>query len=152
MNRLKPGVDIVLDILVTVAEALPQSVFANSILKQYQERGGLSKKQLEGLYQKAQKLGTIPPAKLATLEAIILKKPTRYKSELPATQPLFTRDPVTGDLIKKILSIFPAHKRVLFLQAKYENNEVLTSSELADLQQIARVAEKKGSQGLGIGD
>lgn len=135
--------DIVLDILNAVAEALPQSVFANSLLRQYQERGGLSKKQLEGLYQKARKLGTLPEHKMATLEAIILKKPTRYKSDLPPNEPLFSKDPETGKLISKILTIFPEHKRVLFLRAKYDNNEVLSSGELSDLHQIARVADKK---------
>ena len=79
MQRLKPGVDIVLDVLKAVAEAQPHSEFAQSILRQYQERGGLSKKQLEGLYGKAQKIKSIPPGKLATLEAIILKKHTKSR-------------------------------------------------------------------------
>ncbi len=43
----------------------------------------LSKKQLEGLYQKALKVESIPDGKLATLEAVIMKKPTRYKSAPP---------------------------------------------------------------------
>jgi hypothetical protein len=60
MNRLKPDVDIVLDILKAVLEAQPLSSFTQSLLHQYQERGGLSKKQLQGLYGKAQKIKTIP--------------------------------------------------------------------------------------------
>ena len=74
MNRLKPEVDIVLDILKAVNIAQPESSFIQSLLHQYQERGGLSKKQLQGLYAKAQKFSSIPENKLATLEAIILKK------------------------------------------------------------------------------
>ena len=46
---------------------------------------------MEGLYQIAQKVDTISPGKLSTLEAIILKKPTRYKSEKPAPAPLYKK-------------------------------------------------------------
>ena len=49
-HRLKPEVDIVLDVLVAVQAARPNDAFVQSILQQYRERGGLSKKQLEGLY------------------------------------------------------------------------------------------------------
>lgn len=87
-NRLKPGVDVVLDILKEVAAAFPENQFAQSIFVQYQERGGLSKKQLEGLYGKARKLTTIPVNKLATLEAIILRKKEKTKSVLPEATPL----------------------------------------------------------------
>ncbi len=139
MNRLKPGVDIVLDILNSVAAAQPLSSFAQSLLLQYQERGGLSKKQLEGLYNKAAKLKNIPPNKLATLEAIILKRPNRYKSGLPAAEPLYKKDEAAGQLIERILAQYPEHKRVLFLKSKYENNEVLSSAEISDLQKFAKL-------------
>jgi hypothetical protein len=143
MNRLKPGVDVVRDILVAVTGALPDSVFVHSLLRQYDERGGLSKKQLEGLFQKAKKVSSISPAKLATLEAIILKKPTRYKSVLPAAEPLFKKDEVVGEMISSILAAYPEHKRVLFLRAKYDNNEILTAAELGDLQKISKLVEGK---------
>ena len=55
MIRLNPDVDIVLDILEAVVEAQPLSSFAKSIHHQYIERGGLSKKQLEGLYKALKK-------------------------------------------------------------------------------------------------
>ena len=139
MNRLKPDVDIVLDILKAVVEAQPMSAFAQSILQQYQERGGLSKKQLEGLYSKASKIQRIPPGKLATLEAIILKRPTRYKSELPAAEPLYKKDEMTGKLIEAVLAKYPQHKRVLFFRSKYDNNEVLSSSELTELQKFNKL-------------
>ena len=92
MQRLKPDVDIVLDILNIVAEKQPDNQFSQSILKQYQERGGLSKKQLEGLYGKAKRIPEIPQNKLATLEAIILRKHEKQKSELPANAPLYQKD------------------------------------------------------------
>ena len=83
MQRINPDVDIVMDVLKAVLEAQPQSSFTQSLLHQYQERGGLSKKQLQGLHSKASKLESLPPNKLATLEAIIKIKPTREKSTLP---------------------------------------------------------------------
>jgi 3-hydroxyacyl-CoA dehydrogenase len=139
MQRLKPGVDIVLDILKAVAEAQPHSEFVKSILHQYIERGGLSKKQLQGLYGKAQKVDSISTAKLATLEAIILKKHTRNKSPLPEPKPLFQKDATTGQLIQDILAKYPNHKRVLFLRSKYENNEPITLLEKEELQKFSKL-------------
>lgn len=139
MSRLKPDVDIVLDVLKAVAAAQPASTFARSLLHQYQERGGLSKKQLQGLYGKASKISSIPPQKLATLEAIILKKPTRYKSDLPKAGPLYEKDEEAGKMIASILAKYPQHKRVLYFKAKYDNNEVLSPAEIAELQRFAKV-------------
>ena len=142
MKRIRPDVDIVMDVLKAVAEAQPHSDFVKSLLNQYMERGGLSKKQLEGLYGKAQRVSNIPLGKLATLEAIILKKHAKTKSDLPATAPLYQKDTATGELISSILAKFPAHKRVLFLKAKYENNEPLTPSELTELQKFSKLLNK----------
>jgi DNA repair protein RadC len=139
MQRLKPDVDIVLDILNAVLAAQPLSSFTQSLLHQYRERGGLSKKQLEGLFSKASKIKTIPSNKLATLEAIILEKPQRYKSTLPPTEPLYKKDKATEKLISDILAAYPQHKRVLFLKPKSENNEVLSSAELAELQKFKKL-------------
>jgi hypothetical protein len=139
MNRLKPDVDIVLDILKAVLVAQPLSSFVQSLLHQYQERGGLSRKQLEGLYNKAGKIGTIPSAKMATLEAIILKKSQKYKSDLPPTEEFYKKDEATGDLINSILEKYPQHKRVLFFKSKYENNEVLSPADLTELQKFKKM-------------
>jgi len=139
MHRINPDVDVILDILKAVVEAQPMSSFAQSLLHQYQERGGLSKKQLQGLYNKAGKVETIPVNKLATLEAIILKKPNRYKSALPAAEPLFVKDEATGQMLEKILAKYPLHKRVLFFKSKYDNNEVMTAAELAELKRFSNL-------------
>lgn len=133
MNRIKPDVDIILDILKAVLEAQPLSSFTQSLLNQYQERGGLSKKQLEGLYGKATKVKSIPPGKLATLEAIILRKHSKHKSELPANTPLYVRDDKAGEMIAAILAKYPDHKRVLFFKTKYDNNEVLSPADISEL-------------------
>lgn len=139
MVRLNPDVDIVLDILKEVVAAQPLSSFAKSIHNQYIERGGLSKKQLEGLYNKALKVQTIPPNKLATLEAIILRKHSKQKSELPANTPLYSKDEKSGEMINAILNKYPAHKRVLFLKAKYDNNEVLSVVETGEVERFYKL-------------
>lgn len=139
MQRLRPDVDIVLDTLKAVAEAQPHSSFVQSLLHQYQERGGLSKKQLQGLFGKAQKIGSIPSNKLATLEAIILKKHTKERSPLPETKPLYQKDENIGRLIRSILDKYPGHKRVIFLSSKYDNNEQLTSAEITELEKFKKL-------------
>ncbi len=136
MQRKKIDVDVVLDVLKETLEAYPESVFVKSLTNQYIERGGLSKKQLEGLYQKALKVKDMPAARLATLEAIILKKPTRFKSDIQPNKPLYEKDEVVGKKIGAILEKYPQHKAVLYLQTKYENNETLTGTEIADLDRF----------------
>jgi hypothetical protein len=139
MQRIKPDVDIILDILKAVTQAQPGSSFAQSLLLQYQERGGLSKKQLEGLYSKAQKVETIPTGKLATLEAIILRKHSKHKSDLPANSPLYAKDEKMGAMIETILGKYPQHKRVLFFKIKYDNNEIFSSTETSELERFYKL-------------
>lgn len=141
IQRLKPDVDVVNDVLKTVLEAKPDSTFIKSLFHQYQERGGLSKKQLEGLYLKASKVPQVSSSKLTTLEAIIKKKPTRYKSAMPAPAPLYTKDENTEQLLDTILAKMPQHKRVLFLKAKYDNNVPLSTIELRELQKFKKILD-----------
>jgi len=136
MQRKKESIDSVNVILEECIMAYPLSAFVISLYKQYQVRGSLSKKQLEGLYGKAAKITGLAPGKLAALEAIIKKMPTRYKSALPSPKPLYERDPETEELIRIILTANPAHKRVLFLKAKFDNNEKLTPAEISDLKRF----------------
>ena len=142
MYRKRPDLDIVKDLLELVLATNPSNEFTRSLIFQYEERGGLSKKQLEGLYKKASKISNIPPAKLATLEAMILKRPNRYKSTLPENAPLYTKDTKTGELISAILEKYPQHKRVLFFRAKYDNNETLTPVELAELERFHKLLNR----------
>lgn len=139
MQRKKPDVDVILDVLLAVEEARPEDAFVKSILQQYRERGGLSKKQLEGLYGKAQRVEAVSDAKLATLEAIILKKHTKHRSELPAPTPLFSKDETVGQQIQDILAKFPQHKRVLFLKSKYDNNEIISAAEKTELKNFLKL-------------
>jgi hypothetical protein len=139
MHRKKLDVDIVLDILKETLAANPTSTFTASLLHQYQERGSLSKKQLEGLHHKASKVNTIAVGKLATLKAIILKKFTKHKSALPQPTPLFTKDESAGNLITEILQKYPQHKRVLFFKAKYDNNEPFAVTETEELKRFYKL-------------
>lgn len=140
MEKKKPEIDIVNEILEECIMAYPVSSFVISLYKQYLQRGSLSKKQLQGLYGKASKIEGLSTGKLATLEALIMRMPTRIKSVAPAPagKPLFERDEVAGGQISAILAKYPGHRQVLFLQTKFENNEVLTASELADLKRFAK--------------
>lgn len=131
-------IDVVREILELTEAAFPSSAFVKSLHQQYLNRGGLSKKQLEGLYQIAEKTTTVSKARLSTLEAIILKKPTRYKSEKPALVPFYKKDEKLEKTIAAILEKYPQHKRVLFLKAKYENNEPLTAAESSELERFQK--------------
>jgi hypothetical protein len=142
MFRKKIDVDVVKDILEAALAAYPDSTFIKSLSQQYAERGGLSKKQLEGLFNKSQKVKSIPVGKLATLEAMILKRPTRFKSAPPTAKPLYTKDERVGELISAILAKFPQHKRVLFFQSKYENNESLTPPEITELEKFSKLVHR----------
>lgn len=139
MFRKKPDVDVIKDVLQAALVAYPASVFIQSLSRQYEERGGLSKKQLQGLFQKASKVKSIPTNKLATLEAEILKRPNRYKSELPPPEPLYTKDETAGKMIEGILSKYPQHKRVLFFKIKYDNNEPLSVTDLTELEKFHKL-------------
>jgi hypothetical protein len=139
MYRKNPDVDIIKDVLKAAMLAYPGSTFIQSLSFQYEERGGLSKKQLEGLYKKAIKVKTIPPNWLATLEAEILKRPTRYKSVAPLPKPLYEKNENIGQMISAILVKYPQHKRVLFFKSKYDNNDQLTAGEISELEKFNKM-------------
>jgi hypothetical protein len=139
MQRKDPDVDIVMNVLKAAELAYPASAFIKSLLFQYQERGGLSKKQLEGLHSKASKIKTLPPNLLVTLEAEILKRPTRFKSLPPAPKPALEKDERPGQLIEGILNKYPAHKRVLLFKLKYDKDGLLTAAEIAELEKFSKL-------------
>lgn len=142
MNK-KTDIDIINDVLEQCILAYPVSSFIISIYKQYMQRGSLSKKQLQGLHVKALQVKDISAGKLATLEAVIKKMPTRYKSDLPLHKPMFEKDEQLGKIIQSILAKYPQHKRVLFLQSKYNNNDVLTPLEIAELKKFDQILNNK---------
>ncbi|MBA2249907.1 MAG: hypothetical protein H0W12_06905 [Chitinophagaceae bacterium] len=141
-NKVKPGIDIINDLLEDCILAYPVSSFIISLYKQYQLRGSLSKKQLQGLHSKAGKIENISESKLGTLEAIIKRMPTRYKSELPPPKPMFEKDEKAGQMIEQILVKYPQHKRVLFLRFKYEKNEPLSITDISELEKFSQLVNK----------
>ena len=134
--------DILLDILTEMQKAHPDSNFVNSLHQQYCNRGGLSKKQLEGLHSKAVKTETISQGKLATLEAIIKKKPTRERSAATISAPLPTKDEAIGKQLATILDKYPQHKRLVFLKSKFDNNENISALEIAEIQKFGKLLLK----------
>ena len=143
MQNPRSEIDIVNEVLEDCILAFPVSSFIISLYKQYQQRGSLSKKQLQGLHAKASGAENISAAKLATLDALIKKMPTRYKSEMPENTPLYEKDEDHGKMIDTILSKYPQHKMVLFLKTKYDNNQPLNSTEVADLKRFMKAVESK---------
>lgn len=137
------AVNILLDILTKMKEVHPASVFINSLHQQYCNRGGLSKKQLEGLLDKAQRTPEISTAKIATLEAIILKKPTRERAKPSISAAPPPKDETLGLLLQEILEKYPQHKRVLFIQSKYSKNEAITSLEAEEVKKFHKLLLKK---------
>ena len=139
MQQNKPKLDIINMLLEDCIIAFPVSTFVISIYQQYQRRGWLGKKQLQGLYDKASKISGVPPGRLAALESIIKKMPTRDRSELPENRPMIVKNEEAGKLIDDILARYPQHKRVLFLKAKYDSNEALTTSDVSELKKFKRL-------------
>lgn len=137
----EPALDVILLVLERAHEAKPDAAFISSLLQQYRERGGLSKKQLEGLHAKASKIETIPAAHLATLQAIIQKKHTRYKSEMPSPLPAKEED-TDKPMISAILEKYPQHKRLVFFKMKTDKNEVLTAPEKEELRKFYKLLIK----------
>jgi hypothetical protein len=135
-------VNIVFDILKFMLQARPDSAFVKSLYQQYCERGGLSKKQLEGLHSKASKVEGIAPSKLVTLEAIIKKKPTRQKSEKIERAPEPVKDESIGKTLEAILAKYPQHKRILFLYSKYTHNEAISAIEQTEIEKLGKLLLK----------
>ncbi len=133
------SIDVTLNILETLLKEKPDSVFIGSLYQQYCNRGGLSKKQLEGLHAKAKQSALISTAKLATLEAIIKKKPNRYKSELIIKISEAPKDDVIENAVQQILIKYPNHKMALFIQSKLEHKEPLSKIESDEVKRLAKL-------------
>ena len=135
-------INIILDILKAMLLAKPDSTFIKSLHDQFCNRGGLSKKQLEGLYNKASKTEGIAHGKLATLEAIIKKKATRYKSDAVVQKTAPKKDEAVITALNDILEKYPQHKRILFLQSKYNNNDPISPTEIAEIEKFKKLLLK----------
>lgn len=131
-------IDVINEVLEDSLLAFPVSSLLISLYQQYQKRGFLTKKQLQGLYIKASKAPDISTGKLATLEAIIKKMPDRFKSEKPIpTQPDDNDEAAT--IINDILKKYPHHKRVLFLKMKLDNRDPISNTEMDELKRFKKL-------------
>jgi hypothetical protein len=142
-NRINPDIDIVGYILEAVLKARPEDDFCISLQRQYAERGGLSKKQLEGLQGKAARIPGIHPGRMATLEAIIKKKHVTHRSTVTLTPAGAEKDILSGEMISGILEKYPGHKRVLFFKNKYDKDGILPAVEKAELGKFYALLVKK---------
>ena len=145
MHRINPDIDIVAYIIEAVLAAKPNDEFCKSISIQYMERGGLSKKQLEGLQGKAARISGINPGRLATLEAIIKKKHVTHRSEATLTAVVKPSDDEAGRMITEILEKYPQHKRILFFNINYIKDGNLGLNEKEELLRFYKIliTEKK---------
>lgn len=134
LSGKKKKIDVIDKLLEACYQHNKDALFIMSLMHQYEERGSLSKKQLEGLLLKARKVTDIPPGWIAAVEAIVLKMPTRDKT--PVENPKNQVEEITdksGDLIKEILDKYPQHKRVLFLKAQLEQRKALSLPEQQEI-------------------
>ncbi len=123
------------------------ALFIMSLMHQYEERGSLSKKQLEGLLLKAKKIKEIPAHQIAAVEAIVLKMPTRDKTPVQKTTPAINeaQAQISTALAQadQIIALYPAHKQVLLLKSKLTSNQPLTPQEQAELNKFVKILVKK---------
>jgi hypothetical protein len=146
MKRIIPDVEIIMDVLKQAQAAYPGSTFVNSLMQQYCERGSLSKKQLEGLHHKSSGIKSIAPGKLATLQAIILKKHAKHRSTVTKVLPVEVIDNSYKELVSDILAKYPQHKRVLFFKMKCDKNELLSAIERTELDKFHKLLVNNSSK------
>jgi hypothetical protein len=123
------------------------ALFIMSLMHQYEERGSLSKKQLQGLLLKAQKIKEIPAHQIAAVEAIVLKMPNRDKTPVQKTTPAISEAEAqiaaSRTQTEQVLALYPSHKQVLLLRSKLMSHQSLTPQEQADLTKFVKILVKK---------
>jgi hypothetical protein len=140
-------IDVIDKLLALCYEHNKDALFIMSLMHQYEERGSLSKKQLQGLLLKAQKIKEIPAHQIAAVEAIVLKMPTRDKTPVqkttPANSEAETQIAAALAQTEQILAVYPFHKQVLLLRSKLMSHQSLTPQEQADLNKFVKILIKK---------
>lgn len=142
LYTVKQRIDIIDKVLNACYQHNPDALFIMSLMHQYEERGSLSRKQLQGLLLKAQKVKDIPPNWLATLEATILKMPVREKAAASPSSIKQEEPSKEATLIDHLLAKYPEHKAVLLLKQKLQKYQSLTPPEQTELERLARLLLK----------
>ncbi len=143
METKKGQLDFIEKILNACYNTHKYDLFVMSLMHQYEERGFLTKGQLQGLYYKAEKIEDLPSGLLATLEATISKLPTREKKNAPIVLNEVKKDEETENKLAEILAKYPQHKAILSLQNIFKKYEKLNTSEKLELNNIYKLLFKK---------
>ncbi len=143
MLKKKQGVDVIDKVLEACYAANKDALFIMSLMHQYEDRGFLTRGQLQGLHSKAQKIADMPAGWLATLEATIAKLPVRDKTplDLKPTEEK-TKDGKLPMMLSAILDKYPQHKTVNGLQMKYNKQGSLTLAETIELEKFYKILIK----------
>lgn len=142
MLKKKQGIDVIDKVLEACYAANKDALFIMSLMHQYEDRGFLTKKQLEGLHSKASKINDMPAGWLATIAANISKLPTRDKTPITTIKATVVEDEKMLLQLQAILAKYPQHKTVLALQAKYNKDKKLTTTETAELEKFYKLLIK----------
>lgn len=144
MTTKKKGPDVIDKILTACYEHNKDALFIMSLMHQYEDRGFLTKGQLEGLFKNASSIKDMPQAWLATLEATIAKLPTRDKTPIQnKVSTVTTKDIVIEQKINAILQKYPQHKAVLVLQFKFQKQQELSITEKKEVEKFYQLLIEK---------
>lgn len=137
LPRKKKKIDVIDKLLEACYQHNKDALFIMSLMHQYEERGSLSRKQLEGLLLKAKKVKDIPVGWTAAVEAIVLKMPVRDKTPVEDTRNK-KQEPREkwNELMEQLLEKYPQHKRVLFLKAQWEQRKLLSAPEQQEIEKF----------------
>jgi hypothetical protein len=136
MIKKNQGPDIIEKILEACYNHNKDALFTMSLMHQYEARGWLTKKQLQGLHNKASKIKELPTGLLATLEATINKMPNRDKTPIDTINTSAKTNPNVVHWIESILLKYPQHKTVLALKAKLNKEKELSATDSATIEKI----------------
>ena len=136
MIKKKQGPDIIDKVLEACYNHNKDALFTMSLMHQYEARGWLTKKQLQGLYNKASKIKELPTGLLATLEATINKMPNRDKTPIDTIITSAKTNPNVVNWIESILLKYPQHKTILALKAKLNKEKELSATDSATIEKI----------------
>lgn len=142
MQVKKGSLDFVDKILNACYNHNKNDLFIMSLMHQYEDRGFLTKGQLQGLYYKAEKIENLPAGLLATLESILNKLPSKEKKNEPIVLKEHKFDELTNKKLNEILIKFPYHKAVLGLQNNFIKHNKLNSAEILELNKIYKLLFK----------
>ena len=143
MQIKKDGLDFVEKILTACYNSNKDDLFVMSLMHQYEDRGFLTKGQLQGLFYKAEKVRELPAGLLATLEATLSKLPTREKKDAPIVMSEVKKDEETENILNEILAKYPQHKAVIGMHNNFKKYDKITSTEKLELDRIYKFLLKK---------